>query len=177
MNTAANVKEKSLMPLIVAISIIIPLAVTILFFGPKIDLGGRITILPLINAWINGLTTLVLITAFWAIKNKNVELHKRLMYSAFFLSIIFLVLYIAYHSTAEPAKYGGEGFMKLLYYFILITHVFLAAAIVPMVLLSYARAYTEKFDKHKKIARWTLPLWLYVSVTGVIVYFMIAPYY
>jgi putative membrane protein len=177
MSTTVNIKEKSLMPLIVAISIIIPLAVTIMFFGPKIDLGGRITILPLVNAWINGITTIVLLLAFWAIKNKNIELHKKLMYSAFVLSVIFLLLYIGYHSTAEPAKYGGEGLIKNIYYFILITHVILAAVIVPMVLITYARAYTEKFDKHKKIARWTLPLWLYVSITGVIVYLMIAPYY
>ncbi|MDQ3191845.1 MAG: DUF420 domain-containing protein [Bacteroidota bacterium] len=171
------VKEKSLMPLIIAISIIIPLAVAVLFFAPKADLGGRITILPAINAVINGLTAIVLILAFLAIKNKNIELHKKLMYGAFFLSVLFLILYIGYHATAEPAIFGGVGFIKNVYYFVLLTHIVLAAAIVPLVLITYSRAFTEKFDKHKKIARWTLPLWLYVSITGVIVYLMIVPYY
>ncbi|HET6243196.1 MAG: DUF420 domain-containing protein [Bacteroidetes bacterium] len=171
------IKEKSLLPLIIAVSIVIPLAVAILFFAPKADLGGRITILPAINAVINALTALVLILAFVAIKNKNIDRHKKLMYAAFFLSVLFLLLYIAYHATAEPAIFGGVGMIRNVYYFFLLTHIVLAALIVPLVLLTYSRALMEKFDKHKKIARWTLPLWLYVSITGVIVYLMIAPYY
>ncbi len=171
------VKEKTLMPLIIAISIVIPLAVAVLFFAPKADLGGRITILPAINAVINGITAIVLIMAFLAIKQKNIQLHKKLMYSAFFLSVLFLILYIGYHASAEPAIFGGVGIIRNVYYFVLLTHIVLAAAIVPLVLLTYYRAFTERFDKHKKIARWTLPLWLYVSVTGVIVYLMIVPYY
>jgi putative membrane protein len=170
-------KEKSIQNLVLGLTIFLIAAVAFLFFGPKIDFGGRITILPLINAWINGITAVVLTCAFVAIKNKNINLHKKLMFAAFFLSVIFLVLYIAYHSTSEPAIYGGSGFVKGAYYFFLLTHIVLAAVIVPMVLMSYTRALTFKFDKHKKIARWTLPLWLYVSVTGVIVYVMIAPYY
>jgi putative membrane protein len=175
MNT--TFKEKNITTIIIGLTIFLIGAVTFLFFGPKIDLGGRITLLPLINAWINGATAVVLVFAFIAIKNKNIPLHKNLMLGAFFLSALFLILYISYHFTSEPAIYGGVGFIKKLYYFLLITHIVLAAVIVPMVLLSYARALTGKFDKHKKIARWTLPLWLYVSITGVIVYLMIVPYY
>lgn len=171
------VKEKSLMPLIVIVSIVIPLAVAVLFFAPKADLGGRITILPAINAVINGLTAIVLILAFLAIKKKDIDRHKKLMYAAFFLSVLFLILYIGYHATAEPAIFGGVGIIRNVYYFILLSHIILAAVIVPLVLITYSRALTEKFDKHRKIARWTLPLWLYVSITGVIVYLMIAPYY
>jgi putative membrane protein len=170
-------REKSFRPLIIAVSVIIPLAVAFLFFAPKADLGGRLTVLPAINAVINGLTAIVLVLAYFAIRKKNVERHKKLMYSAFFLSVLFLILYIAYHSTAEPAKYGGEGILRNIYYFVLITHIVFAVVIVPMVLMTYVRALSEKFDRHRKIARWTLPLWLYVSVTGVIVYLMIAPYY
>jgi putative membrane protein len=175
MNTLLN--EKKHRSLILIISLVLPVAVAILFFAPKPDLGGRITILPLINAWINGITAVVLIAAFLAIKNKNIVLHKKLMFAAFFLSALFLILYVAYHSTSEPAIFGGTGTIKNIYYSILITHVVLAAAIIPLVLMSYSRALSEKFAGHKKIARWTLPLWLYVSITGVIVYLMIEPYY
>jgi putative membrane protein len=175
MNT--TLKEKNLQPFIIGLSLFLVGAVAFLFFGPKLDLGGRITLLPLINAWINGATAVVLVMAFIAIKNRNIERHKKLMFGAFILSVIFLVLYITYHFTSEPAIYGGVGFMRGFYYFILITHIVLAAVIVPMVLLSYTRALTEKFEKHKKIARWTLPLWLYVSITGVVVYLLIKPFY
>ncbi|MBA3900226.1 MAG: DUF420 domain-containing protein [Bacteroidetes bacterium] len=174
---STTLKERNLQPLIIGLSVFLVGAVAFMFYGPKINLGGRITLLPLINAWINGITAVVLVLAFFAIINKNVELHKKLMISAFFLSLAFLILYISYHSTSEPARFGGEGYIKGVYYFFLITHIVLAAVIVPMVLLSYARALTDKFEKHKKIARWTLPLWLYVSITGVIVYLMIVPYY
>ena len=170
-------KEKSIQPFVITASIAIPLIVAVLFFAPKADFGGRLTILPAINAVINGLTTIVLILAYLEIRRKNILRHKRLMYVALSLSIVFLILYIAYHSTAEPAKFGGEGLIKKIYYFILLSHIILAATIVPMVLMTYVRALAEKFDKHKKLARWTLPLWLYVSITGVIVYLMIAPYY
>jgi putative membrane protein len=174
---STTLKEKNLQPFIIGLSIFLVGAVAFLFFGPKLDLGGRITLLPLINAWINGTTAVVLVMAFIAIKNRNIQRHKNLMFAAFVLSVIFLVLYISYHFTSEPAIYGGVGFIKNVYYFILLTHIVLAAVIVPMVLLSYTRALTEKFEKHKKIARWTLPLWLYVSITGVIVYVMIEPFY
>lgn len=93
------------------------------------------------------------------------------------LSALFLVGYVIYHANVESVKYGGEGLIRTVYLFILLTHIVLAAAIVPLVLISFSRALTQKFDQHRKIARWTLPLWLYVAVTGVIVYFMISPYY
>lgn len=170
-------KEKKFLPLIIAISIIIPVAVTILFFGPKLNLGSRLTFLPALNAFLNGSTTLLLILGFFAIKNGKRELHEKYMKGALVLSVIFLLSYIAYHATAEAAKYGGEGVIRSIYYFILLTHIVLAAAIVPLVLITFVRALSAKFDKHRKIARWTLPLWLYVTITGVIVYFMISPYY
>jgi putative membrane protein len=172
-----TLQKKNLTPLIVAISILIPVAVAILFFAPKLDVGSKLTFLPALNAVINGTTTILLIVAFIAIKKKNVELHRKLMQTAIGLSVLFLLSYIIYHATSEPTTYGGEGTLKVIYYFILISHIILAAAIVPLVLISFVRALSEKFDKHRKIARITLPLWLYVTITGVIVYLMIAPYY
>jgi putative membrane protein len=172
-----NSKEKKFTPLIIAISIIIPAAVTILFYGPKLDLGSRLTFLPALNAFLNGTTSLLLILGVLAIKKGQRKTHEKYMKGALILSVIFLLSYIAYHASSEPAKYGGEGILKYLYFFILFTHIILAAAIVPLVLITFVRALSEKFDKHKKIAKITFPLWLYVTVTGVVVYFMISPYY
>jgi len=172
-----TLQKKNFIPLIVLISILIPIVVAILFFAPKLDVGSKLTFLPALNAALNGVTTILLIVAFIAIKKKNVELHRKLMQTAIGLSVLFLLSYIIYHATSEPTIYGGEGTLKVIYYFILISHIILAAAIVPLVLISFVRALSEKFDKHRKIARITLPLWLYVTITGVIVYLMIAPYY
>ena len=99
------------------------------------------------------------------------------MTSAIALSIAFLVMYVAYHMTSDSTKFGGEGVIKYVYYFILITHIVLSIAIIPMVLVTYVRALAANFESHKKISRITFPIWLYVAVTGVIVYLMISPYY
>ncbi len=165
------------LPLIIAASVLIPAVVTILYFGPKINFGIDLSFLPAVNAALNGMTAIMLILGFWAIRKKIVEVHKRFMSLSMILSVLFLVSYILYHSTTEPTKYGGEGFWKYFYYSLLISHIFLAIAIVPLVLITYVRALSQRFDKHRKIARITLPLWLYVSVTGFIVYVMISPYY
>jgi putative membrane protein len=133
--------------------------------------------LPLFNAIINGTTFLLLLAALMAIKNRNIVLHKRLMTTAIALSLVFLVCYVLFHASTEPTKFGGEGRIRSVYFFLLLTHILLAIVIVPLVLITYVRAIAEKFDKHRKIARITLPIWLYVTLTGVIVYLMIAPYY
>ena len=174
MNKSSSTYKK----LVILLSILIPGLVALLYFLPKgIDAGEEVYILPKINAVINGLTFIVLVAAFIAIRNKNVARHKALMMTSLFLSALFLILYVAYHSMAESTPYGGEGFLKGLYFFILISHILLAIVMVPLVLITFVRAFSEKFDKHKKIARITLPIWLYVSLTGVIVYLMISPYY
>lgn len=173
-----TVKNKSFKPLIIIASVLIPVAVAVLYLMPKSwEVGDEVLFLPKLNAIINGLTTLVLIAGLVAIKNKNVILHKRLMLSALVLSVIFLLSYVTYHTLTESTPYGGEGMMKNVYFFILITHIILAIAIVPMVLITFVRALSEKFDKHRKIARITLPIWLYVTITGVVVYLMISSYY
>ncbi len=161
--------------LIVILSITIPLVIAILF-GVKIDMKLPV-FLPPIYASINAFTALILIFAFRAIKNKNIDLHKRLMKTAMFLSVVFLMLYITYHMTSTSTKYGGTGLLKYLYYFILLTHILLSIVVIPFVLITFIHAITNDFEKHKKIARIAFPLWLYVAISGVLVYVMIAPYY
>ena len=133
--------------------------------------------LPPIYATINALTAVILIISVIQIKKGNRKNHEFLMKTAILLSLLFLLLYIAYHMTSDSTKYGGDGILKYLYYFILITHIMLSITVIPFVLITYVRAITGKFEKHKAIARITFPLWLYVAITGVIVYVMISPYY
>lgn len=135
------------------------------------------TILPAINATINSLVSILLLLALWFIKNKNIDAHKTCTLSATFLSVLFLLCYVFYHNIADNTKYGGEGAMRLIYFFILITHVFLAAAVFPFILMTLFRALTNQFEQHRKIAKYTWYVWFYVSVTGVLVYAMIKPYY
>jgi putative membrane protein len=180
MNSIDTEKEKKYNKWIVALSIIIPLAVAGLFGVNLRSLGFNVepfTFLPPIYATVNGVTALVLIIAVIAIKNKNRKLHERLMKFAIALSVAFLLMYIAYHMTSDSTKFGGEGSIKYAYYFILITHIVLSIIIIPFVLITYVRAITNNIERHKKIAKITFPLWLYVAVTGVIVYVMISPYY
>lgn len=168
--------DKKYNKLIVILSIAIPVVVAILF-GVKIPNVEPLSFLPPIYATINGFTALLLVIAFIAIKKKNIVLHENLMTTAIWCSVAFLVMYVAYHMTSDSTKFGGEGFIKYVYYFILLTHILLSIVIIPFVLITYVRAITNNIEKHKKIAKITFPLWLYVAVTGVIVYIMISPYY
>ena len=169
-------KEKRFNRYITIVSIIIPLVVVILF-GISIPNVEPLGFLPPIYASINGATAVLLIAAVIAIKNGKQKLHQNLMTSCIALSVVFLVMYVAYHMTSDSTAYGGEGWLRYVYFFILITHIMLSIVIIPLVLKTYARAYLKKFEQHRKIARITFPIWLYVAVTGVIVYLMISPYY
>tara|TARA_R110001583_G_scaffold23732_7_gene87209 strand:- start:2131 stop:2664 length:534 start_codon:yes stop_codon:yes gene_type:complete len=171
-----DIREKKFNKLITVVSIVIPLVVALLF-GVKIPNVESLSFLPPIYASINGLTALILIVAVWAIKNGKRELHQKLMTFCIVLSLLFLVMYVAYHMTSDSTPFGGEGAIKYVYYFILITHIVLSIAIIPLVLRTYARAYLKKFDAHRKLAKITFPIWLYVAITGVVVYLMISPYY
>ena len=175
MNKDSSTEEKKYNKWIVVFSIVIPLTVAALF-GIKIDAKLPI-FLPPVYATINAITALVLIVAVWAIKNKKRSLHERLMKTAIVLSVLFLIMYVAYHMTSDSTKYGGEGIISYVYFFVLITHILLSIIIIPFVLITYVRAITKNFERHKKIARITFPLWLYVTISGVIVYIMISPYY
>lgn len=162
--------------LIILLSIVVPVAVAVLYVLPKTE-TTLFSFLPMLNATINGTTFFVLIAALVAIKNKNVVLHKRLMWTALILSVLFLLSYVLYHATTPSTSFGGEGAIKYVYFFILLTHILLSAIVVPLVLLTLVRALAEKFDQHRKLAKITLPIWLYVTLTGVLVYLMISPYY
>ncbi|WP_179339164.1 DUF420 domain-containing protein [Winogradskyella ludwigii] len=180
MNSIDLEKEKKYNKWIVILSIVIPIAVAALFGVNLKELGFDVeplNILPPIYATINGFTALVLIAAFVAIKNKRIVLHESLMTTAVWSSVIFLVLYVAYHMTSDSTKFGGEGAIKYIYYIILITHIMLSVIIIPFVLITYVRAISNNIERHRKIAKITFPMWLYVAVTGVIVYIMISPYY
>jgi putative membrane protein len=175
-----NSIEKKYSKWIVLVSILIPVVVAVLFSVKLKDLGydaEPLPFLPPIYATINGITAVVLIAGVLAIKNGKRILHKRLMTTAIALSLLFLVMYVAYHMTTDSTKFGGEGTIKMVYFFILISHIMLSIAVIPLVLVTYVRALAERFDRHKKIAKITFPIWLYVAVTGVIVYLMISPYY
>ena len=173
MAVAQKLKYK---PLITIVSVVVPLVVAILF-GVRIPNVEPLRILPPIYASINGITAVLLVTALWAIKNKRIALHESLMKVSIFLSLLFLVMYVAYHMTSDSTPYGGEGVIRYVYFFILITHIVLSIGIIPMVLITYVRAISKHFGAHKKISRITFPIWLYIAVTGVIVYLMISPYY
>jgi putative membrane protein len=169
-------KSKLYNILIIVVSIAIPVVVAILF-TVKIPNATPLTFLPPIYATINAFTAIILVVALKAIKNGKRLLHERLMKVCIGLSLVFLVMYIAYHMTSDPTPFGGEGTIAYLYYFILISHILLSIVLIPMVLISYVRAIQAQFDPHKKIAKITFPIWLYVAVTGVVVYLMISPYY
>lgn len=161
--------------LIIAVSVIIPVVVAILF-RVKIE-GYDFSFLPPIYASINGLTAVLLVSAVIAIRNKKRQLHERIMKTCIGLSAVFLVMYVLYHMTSDSTPYGGEGAIRYVYYFILITHIFLSVIVIPFVLFTLGRALGGNFERHRALAKYTFPIWLYVAVTGVIVYLMISPYY
>ena len=176
METIDQAKLKNTRKLIISLSVVIPIAVAILF---KVKIGGiDLSFLPAIYAGINALTAVFLISALVAIKNKNMELHRALIRIALGLSVVFLLLYVAYHMTSDSTKYGNpDATARLTYFLLLITHIILSVAVIPMVLFSYLHAWEGNFEKHKKLTKITWPIWFYVAVSGVIVYLMISPYY
>ncbi len=142
----------------------------------NLPIAELLTFLPPIYATINGLTGILLVFAYY-IKEGKRKIHENLIKVCIALSLSFLVMYIAYHITSDPTPYGGSGPIAYVYYFILITHILLSIVVIPLVLVSYVRAFQSKFVSHRKIAKITFPVWLYLAVTGVIVYLMISPYY
>jgi putative membrane protein len=168
--------ERRLNRWIAIVSIAVPLVVVILF-GVRIPNVDPLGFLPPIYASINGLTAVLLLTALWAIKQGRQRLHQKLMSTCIVLSLMFLIMYVAYHMTSDSTPYGGEGWMRTLYFIVLISHIFFSIVVIPLVLRTYAKAYLGDFKAHRKMARITFPVWLYVAITGVVVYLMISPYY
>ncbi|WP_223068505.1 DUF420 domain-containing protein [Paenibacillus caui] len=179
-NNAAR-SSKNFTGLIITVSVIANIIILLLFFSP-IGYQGAVdfdlTIFPRLNAIFNSFTFIFLIAGLIAILKKNIRVHKVFILLAFTSTLLFLVSYLTFHYISpETAKYGGEGFIRPVYFFILISHSFLAAVVVPLALFALVWGWTMQVGKHKKIVRWTMPIWLYVSLTGVIVYLMMAPYY
>lgn len=173
-------EEKKYKGLIWTLSIVVPLAVAALFGINLRRMGFDVEplyFLPPIYATINGLTAVCLFIAVAAIKRGNAKLHERLIKLCMVFSSLFLVMYLAYHMTSDSTPYGGEGAIRYVYFFILITHIILSIVIIPMVLFTFVRGIAGAYERHKRLARITYPMWLYVAVTGVVVYLMISPYY
>lgn len=177
--TPATPHQPRALAIIAVLSIAIPAAVAFLLFVPQTGkLGGLdVTFIPKVNAVLNSLTAVALAVGYGFIRRGNVAGHRASMLSAFTLSTGFLVLYVLYHTQAPSTHFGGVGLIRPVYFAILISHILLAIIIVPLVLTALYFALTRQFSKHKAVTRWTLPIWLYVAVTGVLAYLMIAPYY
>ncbi|MED3703252.1 DUF420 domain-containing protein [Bacillus velezensis] len=178
MNQTEN-KPKSYTGIVLTLTVLINGLIAVLFFMPK---SGQVSIanihiLPMLNAIFNSFTFIFLLAALFMIMQKNIQAHKRFILAAFTTTLLFLICYVVYHSVAENTLFGGHGIIRGIYFFILITHICLSAVIVPLALFTLIRGFSMQVERHKKIARWTMPLWLYVSLTGVIVYLMISPYY
>ncbi|WP_303310577.1 DUF420 domain-containing protein [Hymenobacter sp. BT730] len=175
-NAGQYTKYKLLLGMLAAA---VPLVVAGLYYFPEAFRvpGAQVKFLPAVNAVLNSLTALCLLIGFYFIRNKQVARHRAMMGTAFLLSSLFLVSYVIYHSQVPSTKFGGEGLVRTVYFVLLLSHILLAIVTVGLVLFTLYFALTEQFAKHRRIARWTFPIWLYVSITGVIVYFMIAPYY
>lgn len=175
-----NLNDKLVFRISLVLTIVVCILVILLnrrLLSPPSDFPDFIYRLPLLHAIINGSCSLLLIASLSAIKAKKVALHKRLNLTAFFLSVVFLLSYVTYHFLVPETSYGGEGFLKYLYYTILITHIVGAAVVLPLILLSFWHGLQNQVEKHKKVVRFSYPIWLYVTTTGVIIYLMISPFY
>ncbi|MUV36800.1 uncharacterized protein JNUCC1_00604 [Lentibacillus sp. JNUCC-1] len=178
---ATNSKQRNYTPLIWVLSIVIIAVILATNYLPRSTngtiAGVDLTVLPLLNAVFNGITFCLLVGALIMIKKKNIKAHRNFILGAFGMTMLFFVTYLTYHAMAGSTSFGGDGFLKGIYYFVLVSHIILAAAIVPMSLITLGRGLNMKVEKHRKIARWTMPIWLYVAFTGVLVYVLISPYY
>ncbi|MVM33324.1 DUF420 domain-containing protein [Spirosoma sp. HMF4905] len=178
MQTVQPVQEQKANRVINTLALAIPIAVAVLLgVRQKVDLGDWTTYLPHINGIINSLTTILLLMGFYFIKQENVEAHKRTMLAAFTLGSLFLVSYVLYHLTNESTPFGGQGWVRPVYYFLLVSHIVLSVVVVWFVLRAVYYALSGQITRHKQTVKYAFPIWLYVSITGVIVYLMIKPYY
>ena len=178
MEKTNQIEGKYLWPIIV-VSLAVPALVAYLIYEPQTISahGNWVYLLPHLNAALNGTTSLLLIAGWYFIRKKQISNHRNMMVSAFVLGALFLVSYVLYHGSAPSTSFGGEGLIRSIYYFVLLSHIILAAVVVPLVLIALYFALSDRIVQHKKIVRYAYPIWLYVSITGVVVYLMIRPYY
>lgn len=175
-----NRNDKVMIPLIVTLSILVPVAVAALLLFPdvlKLELGINRGTLPAFHAILNGATAVLLVIGLWFITRRNILAHRAAMITAFGLSAVFLVSYVISKLNADPIPYGGEGFLRPLYFFVLISHILLSIPVLPLAMFAIYRGLSQENSRHRKIVRWTFPIWLYVAVTGVLVYLFMAPFY
>lgn len=179
MKASLSKSDKTIIPIIIGLSIVVPIVVIVLMNLPtRYDiLGLEVGSFPFFHALINGMTAILLLLGFLFIKSGKKIAHRNVMITAFGLSALFLVSYVISKISNEPVPYGGEGSIRYVYFFILITHIVLSGIIIPLVLFTMYRGLTGEYQKHKKIARWTFPIWMYVAITGVLVYLFMLPYY
>ena len=179
MKKALKESDKVAVPLIIGLSIAVPIIVLILMLLPeRYNIFGTDAItFPLFHGMLNFLTAVLLIFGFFFMKAEKYVQHRNTMIAAFGLSAIFLVSYVLSKISNEPVPYGGEGVLRYVYFFILITHIVLSGIIVPSVLFTMYRGLSGQYDKHSRVARWTFPIWLYVAITGVLVFLFMMPYY
>ncbi len=178
-NSLPDNRDKRMMLLIAVLSVLIPVVVGGLFFLDKTTANSSVDVSfqPPLHAILNSLTAIALIVGYINIRKGNIKIHRGAMLTAFGLSAVFLVSYVTYHFLGERTIYGGDGALKYIYYFVLLTHIVLAVVIVPLVLLSVYFGITNQLSRHRRISKWTFPIWLYVAITGVLVYLLISPYY
>jgi putative membrane protein len=179
MKATLSKSDKTIIPIIIGLSIVVPIVVVILMNLPtRYDLLGlEVGTFPFFHAVINAMTAILLFLGYTFIKQGRKIAHRNVMITAFGLSALFLVSYVISKISIDPVPYGGEGAMRYLYFFILISHIALSGIIIPLVLFTMYRGLTGEYEKHKKIARWTFPIWMYVAITGVLVYLFMLPYY
>lgn len=184
LKTADSIPEDRLVfRLIAGLSLIVFVVVAVLqsniivVFPDKSVIPSWVFGLPKLNAIINATCSVLLVFSLYFIKRKNIRAHKTLNITTFLLSSLFLISYVIFHATGVKTTYGGEGIVRTVYYFVLISHIILAAFVLPMVLFSFYHGLKMNVERHKKLVRWSYPIWLYVTVTGVVVYLMISPYY
>lgn len=178
--TSKKNNDRVIVPIIIALSVLVPIAVAALILFPdtfQMNLGINRGTLPAFHATINGTTAVLLLLGLYFIRNKKPSAHRASMLAAFGLSAVFLVSYVVSKLNAAPVPFGGEGLLKGLYFFVLISHILLSVPVLPLAMFAIYRAYTGSLDKHKKLVRYTFPIWLYVAITGVLVYVFMAPYY
>ncbi len=180
MEDSKTTNDKLIFRAIIGVSIFVFLVVLILnrkIIPVTIQTPSFVYLLPKLNAILNGICSILLLISLYYIKQKNIKMHKRINILTFCLSSVFLVSYILFHYFVKETTYGGTGTLRYIYYVILFTHIPLAALVLPLILISFQRGFQMQIAKHKKIVRFAYPIWLYVTITGVIVYLMISPYY
>jgi putative membrane protein len=177
--TLGGLSERLLAWIVYGISAVVCVVVILLILSPQtlVVEGLDVTGLPLFHATLNGINAILLSAGYVFIRRRRISAHRTVMALAFTLSCVFLISYVIYHSQAASVSFGGQGWVRPVYFFILITHITLAPIVMPLALYAVARALRGEFTRHKRVVRWTLPVWLYVAVTGVLVYVFMAPYY